>query len=212
MNNALWHIDHCKGPFERIVDVGAYIGEFSMAADDRGAKVIYAFEPNAENFTQLDNNLAGITARVYLHRIAIVGNKPGLYRLYLSGPTSNIQSSEQFGVVTMPFLEMIKMLAPIDYLKIDIEGMEHEIFDNHRLEMADAMKEVGFLQLEIHKTSNLWNGMLDDAEYFRRIKDMIEILDYYGFRDKPCEVREIHPGDFCSHNHLYSRGFVQMAV
>ena len=191
--NALWHIDHCKGPLRRIMDLGAYHGEFTLEAARRGAGKVYAFEVNESNFQQLQINV-GFEQRIHAGNLGVINKESDSYSLRGNGAACHIIVNPEGTLKNViPFIDLVKLLAPIDYLKIDIEGMEHMIFDDHKLDMAKAMKEVGFLQLEIHKSMPTRSGRMTEEEYSQRINDIINILGIYGFTDRPCDVRQEHP-------------------
>ena len=100
---------------------------------------------------------------------------------------------------TISLEAVISAHAPIDVLKIDIEGGEHEIF-SRRDQVAKALAHVRFLQLEIHPRDG-FNSK--SPEYQDQIEDLVGFLKRCGFKDKPCYRRKQHPGDFCSHNHNF---------
>jgi len=53
-----------------VVDIGAHVGCFSVLAHNGGARSVYAFEPNEDNFKLLKQNSQGtsITAHKYAVR------------------------------------------------------------------------------------------------------------------------------------------------
>lgn len=194
-NNAQWHISHFKGSRGRALDIGACCGEFSKAAVGIFDHVV-AVEPDERSFLVL-GRIPGVEAL----EMAVVPdhqtNDWGLVR-YTVNACSRVFPGLGETVLTIKLENLIEQYSPINYLKIDVEGMEHELFD-HRF-VGDYMDRVEFIQLEIHKTSHLWVGLLSEDEYTDRIERIIVFLQACGFRDDPCNVRKIYPGDFCSHN------------
>jgi len=81
-----------------IVDVGAFIGDTAIYFSKKGAKEIYAFEPNKESFELAKQNLDQ--------------NKIENVHLYNYGITDN-------------FTEILERLQKIDLLKMDCEGCEY---------------------------------------------------------------------------------------
>lgn len=54
-----------------VLDIGANVGAFALAALRRGAAVVHCFEPHPGNFEQLARNLRPYARRARLHRCAI---------------------------------------------------------------------------------------------------------------------------------------------
>lgn len=73
-----------------VIDVGAHIGAFSYACLKRGARKVYAFEPNASSFGLLTDNLTKYVEcnRAYVERAAVWrSDDPTVDFLYLSEMT-----------------------------------------------------------------------------------------------------------------------------
>jgi FkbM family methyltransferase len=203
LSNVLWHVDHYDGPWSRCVDIGAHVGLFSVEAAKRGAQV-WAFEPSAVNFQALLLNAKDFYPHIYPFQAAIVPDGNGLYCMnHPSGPGVQISAGNgTYPAIPVSFTALLRALAPIDYLKIDIEGFEHRIFrpldyDEMILKTEPVLERVRFLQLEIHPNE------LSSWKYEKQIKHLVEWLQSIGFCDEPCGSRRKHAGDFCSHNHNF---------
>src|ERR1051326_7332118 len=93
---------------EVVVDVGAHIGAFSLAAWVRGAQWIYAFEPEKENHHLLEENLNGTGALIRQAAVisGLAGNFAPFKRGFLNFGASRLfdatwsQSSKLRGVNT----------------------------------------------------------------------------------------------------------------
>lgn len=106
-----------------VMDIGANIGAFSLAAASRGA-FVWAFEPEPENFNLLLINTEGMP--VQKHCMAI-GN-PGERKLY--GKYSNaslIKEDDNSCIVkTISLKEAVSDIV-FDLIKLNCEGSEYEI-------------------------------------------------------------------------------------
>jgi FkbM family methyltransferase len=196
MSNVLWHIDHYKGGWQRAVDIGAHVGLFSVEAARRGAQV-WAFEPSAVNFQALLLNAKDCYPHIYPFQAAVVPDGNGLYSMSQpSGPGVQIAPGNgTYPAIPISFAALLRALAPIDFLKVDVEGFEHKIFNPPHI-IGPLLERVRFLQLEIHPG----NG---PKPYDKVIADAVEWLQGIGFIDEPCGSRRKHAGDFCSHNHNF---------
>nr|WP_311732983.1 FkbM family methyltransferase [Sulfurisphaera ohwakuensis] len=106
------------------VDVGAYIGAYTLRAAKHGAKV-YSFEPNPYSFNLLLLNVKdnGFEDRVILYNVAL-GDRDGEISLALNLDESHV-SIEGYKV-KMRTLDSFN-IRNVDLLKIDVEGFEKEV-------------------------------------------------------------------------------------
>lgn len=123
-------------PGDVVVDCGAYVGGFSISAAKVAAQV-HAFEPEAANFACLARNFRGIDN--------IVLNCVGLYsqtrQIGLNISASSVEHSllmpddgkvmeiREIDVTTLRDYLDRHELARLDFLKIEAEGVEPEVFD-----------------------------------------------------------------------------------
>ena len=131
------------GQGERVIDIGANIGVFAIAAAARGAQVL-CFEPLRDNFDSLLANirLNGIEQRVCAHRLAVAGSA-GEIELHVIGdrgastafpsihPTWSARSDVtrmKAGCTTLGDIFRLNGIDGCDCLKIDCEGAEYEMF------------------------------------------------------------------------------------
>jgi FkbM family methyltransferase len=119
-----------------IVDVGANVGLFAiqMARQNRRGRVI-ALEPFAENFKYLQANVAracpetvtcceaGLGAGFSKGQMQAVGSRSLDHVLRLESGTSD-------GIPVIPLSGLFDLARAqeIDFLKVDIEGSEHDVF------------------------------------------------------------------------------------
>jgi FkbM family methyltransferase len=121
---------------EVVVDIGAHIGVFTVFAARRGCEV-YCYEPLPENFALLKLNvrLNNLNDRVRMFQLALAGTR-GLLPLYVGnvGLASLDSQGEQRVIVRTIILEdVVRDVGRIDFLKVDVEGAEREIFLRNNL-------------------------------------------------------------------------------
>ena len=123
------------------IDIGAHIGTFTALAGTRFPKVkLYSFEPSPENFRLLQENirLNGLESRVVSVQKAVAGER-GEARLFAStddtgggslytGDEANRQTSCSVSIITLQDIFETFNLQTVDFLKMDCEGSEYEIF------------------------------------------------------------------------------------
>src|SRR3989344_1989116 len=121
-----------------VLDIGANIGTFSvLAAITFPQAKIYCFEPSASTYALLKHNLKvnGVNSQVDATQVAVFSEVKKL-KLYNAGPSgirSLFQSRaetnfETIMTTTLPQIISRFKLKQIDYLKVDCEGAEYEIF------------------------------------------------------------------------------------
>ena len=109
-----------------VADIGAYVGEYSIWASNKGAKQVLSYEPTPYTFKILSMNR---THKMRLFNLAVVGNDNEYVDLYLSrgiGVTNSIAKSrgkvEMISVKTIKYEEAVKDATVV---KIDVEGAEY---------------------------------------------------------------------------------------
>jgi FkbM family methyltransferase len=161
---------------ETVLDLGANIGAFSLYATRcRNARRVYAFEPVAETFAVLEENLQmnGVT-NVRMIRKGI-GGKSGSRTIYL-GVTSQHSSiiyrgapqfesgaTEQVEIVTLEQLFDELQLHEVDMAKMDCEGGEVEAI----MAASDqTLRRIKHLSLEYHFPGDIST----EKDFFDRLK------------------------------------------
>lgn len=123
-----------------VVDCGAFVGGFSVAAVLAGARKVISIEPSRKNFTCLRLNLAlyGIESALPLN--IGLGSAPGTAKLNLSASgcddsilepdEGDLHTSEDIEIDTVERLIARHGIESEDlYLKVEAEGFEPEIID-----------------------------------------------------------------------------------
>ena len=147
---------HDLPPNPVVVDVGGYIGDFSIYAASRLNASVIVYEPTSENWAMLKDNVArnGLESRVtpvnkavgrdgtLTLNVEVSGQEVhSSSRWYPSAPKREVQS------VTPDQIVADHQLDRIDLLKVDCEGGEYELF---RHASDDALERVDRLTLEWH--------------------------------------------------------------
>ena len=136
------------------IDIGGHIGLFALYAISKGAKKVYVYEADSENYEMLAKNikLNNLSNKVKSFRKAVVDDK-GLgknksIQLYKSkDPSVNYRNSivpKKRGVWTrvpaMKFNEVIQKHNDANGLKIDIEGAEVPILTSNSSKYGKIQK------------------------------------------------------------------------
>lgn len=161
-----------------VLDLGANIGAFSLYAAALGAKKVYAFEPNPNNYAVLLNNIAinGFEEIIYPIKKAVSDSEKvqmigegGCSREemtgFLVGSDAVIDEKAKYGerieaeamnlkdIITM----IIRMHPGIGVLKSDIEWSEYYSFSTIDKEMMDW---IDYLTMEFHGTGQRVFGIM----------------------------------------------------
>jgi len=136
------------------IDIGGHIGLFALYAVSKGAKKVYVYEADQENYAMLIKNikLNNLSNKVKCFRKAVVDDK-GLgknksIQLYTSkDPSVNYRNSivpKKRGVWTrvpaVKFNEVIQKHTDANGLKIDIEGAEVPILTSNSSKYGKIQK------------------------------------------------------------------------
>lgn len=133
------------GPDDRVIDLGAHLGTFALAAAARGCHVL-AIEASPRNAELLHASAArnGFTDMRVVHAVAT--DEPGTAQFSANGPWGHV-ASEVTGLpaVEVAAVTMDELLAemgwnPIAMVKLDVEGSEIKVIASMKklLEGADA--------------------------------------------------------------------------
>lgn len=180
------------GPLDVVLDVGAHIGTFCCTAAEHGAKLVIAMEPDPENFKCLVENVHNNHMQDRIVTLPFAASIVDYQQLVLRAASGNSgQRSLVFNkawggakVWTIDLLEYIidfGAACRINYLKMDIEGGEWEILNDHRA--ADALSKIDYVNIEGHPLSNMdyFEGDPDDALRNAcevKLKSLFAVRDY----------------------------------
>ncbi len=156
-----------------VIDVGAYIGVFSLyAASMWKAKQVFCFEPCPESFTALRNNIETNKLEGVVFPFGqAVDEQSGIRDFYISPSYGAINSLCNSVLANKMAVECVTLKSVIeyndidfvDYLKLDCEGVEWGILNSLDVETARKIDVIG---MEFH---------------MRPRGDFISVLDRLGF-------------------------------
>lgn len=133
-----------------IVDAGANIGVFTIYIARQNPRCkVFALEPFAENFQYLQSNVAeaGLTS-VTCCEVAL-GAECGKGQMQAVGARSldhvlRVDSKQEVGIPVIPLSGVFDLVhaQEIDFLKVDIEGSEHDVFDAASPDVLGRFKRI----------------------------------------------------------------------
>ena len=158
-----WHKVYAYSPLLRtdikcIFDLGADIGLASLFFSNQyHDALIYAFEPDFDNFELLKCNLAAEIAndKVIAINSAVDSAQSKLYLKKQGFAYNAITSTEGVGGIPIQAIDLNKFcrqegISSIDFLKVDIEGAEERLF-RENLEWLSIVK---WVVVEIHSSQS----------------------------------------------------------
>lgn len=141
------------------VDLGSNIGISSYYALKNGAKKVYCFEPDSNLCSILKSN---IKEKISIFQYAVGSINENIELYHWPHNDSNIGDKYSTKSITLNDVFQIVDEPIIDYLKMDIEGFEENIFDNVS---KNVMKRIKKMFIEHHNT-NSTNDFVKKIEKF----------------------------------------------
>lgn len=152
-------------PGSTVVDIGCYIGDFSLyVAKSFGASVI-AFEPSHDNYEIAQSNIVRnrLGSLVQLNQLALGNGEPVTLYVRRQGEETHVTFAPYPGAVAERVASLSLKGAldmangDVDLLKIDCEGFEYSIIENAAVEDFVRVKAIA---LEYHLIDD-WQVKLD---------------------------------------------------
>ena len=140
-----------------VVDVGAHVGAFSYYVADRKPSKIYAFEPSKIRFETLKKNLSNFDAVLVNKAIADFNGT-------ITDGLEFDTMVEDLSAVTFDRVIEKLDLTRIDFLKLDCEGGEYDIFTD---------KNFNWIKANVKKIAGEWH-----------LHTPTQKSKFYDFRDK----------------------------
>jgi FkbM family methyltransferase len=139
---------------ESYLDIGANVGEFRNVVVEKlqTIKVSYLIEPEEDNFNFLVDH---VDRRCILINAAI-GYGSSSCSLARSSNVGGHQAIKGDGDIEMRTLEELG-IPPVDFAKMDVEGMEYEIIEN-----STYLHGVKWLDIEFHREPDTVRPFLEE--------------------------------------------------
>lgn len=182
-----------------VFDVGAHIGGFTEYAVKNGAKFVYAFEANKDNFDLLEKNV-GQYENVVVFNNAVWWNETDTLSFSPSteqrntgggGIIKKVDGSTVLPITLKAVVEKYEV-QKIDVLKLDCEGSEFPILYSMD---KKTLKKVGHIVGEYHNQpdeSRLYSLYSFDEKRAPNIDRLSEFLTEVGFTvSKGKSIRDI---------------------
>ena len=154
-----------------VVDVGANMGDFTLAMAERRPARIVALEPGAENFAALRSNMVlnGFSDAILLNLAAHDCEEI----VQMHGTNSNLHvdsSSNGFPAqgVSLDCLMVQLGIEEIDILKLDVQGHEWSVLMG--MECLLRREAIRFLLMEVHTKRNV------------ALREIVSTMHTYGYR------------------------------
>lgn len=140
-----------------VIDLGAHVGVVSMSLAKKYGCKVWAFEPEPMNYQRLKDNVVANDLGILIDTFNLAvtkdardvtigggGFNSGGHSIY-SPAGSTVQSMTLGEIVRMEYVRTMR----IDLLKIDIEGAEHELFEEG-VDLLGLLGNVSAIRGEFH--------------------------------------------------------------
>ena len=156
-----------------IVDLGLNIGMFTSYALKRGAKAVYSYEAEQQNYelAKMNVELNGVSNAAFLNNLAVIGNDD-MERHFSINVKKNkgahsLISKRGRDTTTVKCININKIINEVNptIVKMDIEGGEYEVLK--ALENYDNIQQLIF---EFH------HAHLDDIPHHTKYNEILDLM------------------------------------
>ena len=182
-----------------VLDIGTNYGFFVQSILDKGPSEIYCYEPSPSVFKHLVSNLS-YNKNINFFNIA-VSSKNGVVKFHdsISSASNHISdTNEGYDVDSIDINTLVENISKkIDFLKIDCEGCEKDIFETIS---SDNLKKIEKIVVEYHTEEikkNILDRLNNEGFVIEEISNSI-IFSYKGTpRKKTPKKKVILISTFC---------------
>jgi FkbM family methyltransferase len=164
-----------------VLDVGAHIGGFSVLAGTSGARLVHAFEANAENCRYLRRNCEGLPVVVHHEAVWRSDMLQDVCWVKSADPTNTgggnvVELRENYSeLVEAVALDSVLASMTFDVAKFDCEGSEYPILFTSKL-----FTQIPLIVGEYHPRRDNWAA-----------EDLFKLLRDSGYA---VDVKPVHSG------------------
>jgi FkbM family methyltransferase len=157
-----WFVTHILTgtPIKTCIDIGANVGAYSILLAQNLTCPIYAIEPSASSFKELEQVSKGHAGHIIPINIA-VSNQDGVATLFsrneksekaslLLSPGEIVSVKEEVRVTTLDSLIREHKILNADFIKIDTEGHEKEVLSGMKETLSILQPK--YIQFEFNRT------------------------------------------------------------
>lgn len=185
-----------------VFDVGANVGKYSQLLSNYINNVlVYAFEPHPKTFQTLSSNLSGCAGvKLFNYGISSSNKKTFIYDYAEQNGSSHASLNKdvfksvynsneiehEIEVITIDHFVDQNKIEKIDFLKIDVEGLEYEVILGAKNMIAENKIEIiQFEFTQLNSTTKVffkdfWDRLSNNYNLYRLLPNDLLYLDEYN--------------------------------
>ena len=157
---------------DNVVDVGSYIGLYSIAIAKRvtNSGKVFAFEPDPKNFQSLTSHVAlnQVTEIVEPINMAVADKSSVIHFQSERDSQSSISTTATGNTISVNCTSLDKYFpnTKIELLKIDVEGWEEKVLEGASLLLSDKNRSPRLIYIEVHpfawkEVGTSWDSLIN---------------------------------------------------